>query len=77
MGMTLLQLPNSVVNIADIRSAFIETLVSEHVRKNAVDDALLSLVPPLPPVSTVQSTHTKAPITLSVCPPLSEATSCE
>ena len=39
--------------------------------------ALFSLVPPPPPVSTAQSTHTRAPNTLSVCPPLSEATSCE
>ena len=39
--------------------------------------ALVSLLPPPPPVSTAQSTHTRAPNTLSVCPPLSEATSCE
>ena len=32
MGMTLLQLPNSVVNIADIRCAFVETLASERFR---------------------------------------------
>ena len=39
VGMTLLQLPNSDVNIADIRSAFVETLASEHFCQNAVDGA--------------------------------------
>ena len=36
MGMTLLQLPNSLINIADIRSAFDKTLVSELFRRNTV-----------------------------------------
>ncbi len=33
----------SVVNIADIRSAFIETLASEGFRRNGVNDALLTV----------------------------------
>ena len=37
-GMTLLQLP--LVSIADIRSAFVETLVSERFRRITIDDAL-------------------------------------
>ena len=36
MSMTLLQLPNSVVIIAVIRSAFVETLESERFRRYAV-----------------------------------------
>ena len=47
MGMTLLQLPNSVINIADIRSAFNKTLASERFRRNAVDGATLQRSPPL------------------------------
>ena len=39
MGMTLLQLPNSVINIADITRPFHKTLASEYFRCNAVDDA--------------------------------------
>ena len=37
MGMTLLQLPNSVINIADNRSAFNKTLASECFCRNAID----------------------------------------
>ena len=39
MGMTLLQLPNSVIIIADIRSAFDKTLASEHFSWNAIGGA--------------------------------------
>lgn len=39
MGITLLQLSNSAVNIGDIRSAFVETLASEHFCRNPVDGA--------------------------------------
>ena len=39
MDMTLLPLPNSVINIADVRSAFDKTLASERLRRNVVNGA--------------------------------------
>ena len=39
MGMTLLQLPNSVINIADITSALDESLASQRFRRKAVNGA--------------------------------------